>query len=119
MLVAMVVEKTRFDERDDGEPPEWAYHGYHLTYTEPGYQLLARFYDDMPDQVSVHALKDPPRRGFDEEIPYGDARLARAAIELLSAVGASRLILEDRGVNATRVEVDLARLRAETAHDSN
>lgn len=112
----MSVQKVRFDDVDEPGFPE--YHGYHLTYSEPGYQLSARFYDDRPDLVSVLAIQDPPRHDFHEEIPYGDARLARAAVELLAAVGASRLILENRGVNGTRVEVDLERLHSE-ATDSN
>jgi hypothetical protein len=110
------VEKIRFDHRDESDPPDWEYHGYFLTYTEPGYRLDARYYEHEPDRVTVLAVQDPPRRGFGEEIPYSDPRLARAAGELLASVGATRLYLADRGADGSGVFVNLDRLRSDSSN---
>ena len=105
----MTVDKLRFHDRDSDEPPAWEYHGYYLTYGEPGYRLTARLYDYEPDTVRVDPLADPPREGFDTEVPYSDPRLARAAQQLLTATGATRIVLLGRGVDGASVELDLAR----------
>ena len=107
----MAVEMVRFDEvADEGDPSGEDYHGFTLTYTEPGYRVVARYYEHSPDRVTVYLLADPPRQGFGEEIPYEDPRLGRAARELLASVDATRLILLDRGVDGASVEVDPAAL---------
>jgi hypothetical protein len=63
------------------------------------------------EQVNETSSPSRVRWPRPSDIDYGDPRLARAADQLLGAVGARRLVLLDRQPNGDRVDVDLQTFR--------